>query len=212
MATALVRVFSDRQRSPRPWVTALVALTVLGLTGCGSSKVSQCNKLAAVVNQTQDFMKEFETEIQAFSESAAQVKNLDDIKAAASQYTTAVDKVVANLDGLAQNLQTTSLKDSELSQFRDSYVEVVSGFKSALEEARQAMDLVVTVQSETDLPAKIEESQQQTVKAVTAIENLSQKEAQLITDVNNYCGAVPPKTDQAPDQPSETPPPQTPNQ
>jgi hypothetical protein len=123
-----------------------------------------------------------------------------------------VDKVVINLDGLAQELKTTPLKDSELSQFRDSYVEVVSGFKSALEEARQAMNLVVTVQSETDLPAKIEESQQQTVKAVTTIENLSQKEAQLIADVNNYCGAVPPKTEPAPDQPPETTAPQPPNQ
>ena len=120
--------------------------------------------------------------------------------------------MVTNLDSLAQNLQTTPLKDSELSQFRDSYVEVVGGFKSALEEARQAMDLVVTVQSETDLPAKIEESQQQTVKAVTAIENLSQKEAQLIADVNSYCGAVPPQADQAPDQPPQSTPPQTPNQ
>lgn len=212
MATAFVRTFSGCQRSPRRWATALVAVTVVGLTGCGSSKISQCNKLAEVVNQTQGFMQDFETEIQAFSESAAQVKNLDDIKAAASQYTTAVDKVVTNLDELVQELQTTSLKDAELSQFRDSYVEVVNGFKSALEEARQAMDLVVTVQTETDLPAKIEESQQQTVKAVTTIETLSQQEAQLITDVNTYCGAVAPEADQAPDQPLDTTPPQTPDQ
>ena len=81
------------------------ALMALFLVGCGPSKVAQCNQLAEVVNQTQGFMQEFETEIQTFSENASQVKNLDDIKSAASQYTTAVDKVVTNLDGLVGDLQ-----------------------------------------------------------------------------------------------------------
>jgi len=97
----------------------------LFLVGCGPSKVAQCNQLAEVVNQTQGFMQEFETEIQTFSENASQVKNLDDIKSAASQYTTAVDKVVTNLDGLVGDLQNTSLQDETLVQFRDSYIGVV---------------------------------------------------------------------------------------
>ncbi|NJL44700.1 MAG: hypothetical protein HC922_01030 [Leptolyngbyaceae cyanobacterium SM2_3_12] len=177
------------------------AVLALLLTGCGASKVSQCNQLADVVNQTQGFMQEFETEIQSFSESAAQVKNLDDIKSAASQYTTAVDKVVTNLDGLVADLEGTSLQDETLNQFRQDYVGVVQGFSTALQEARQAMDLVVTVESEAELPAKIEESQQQTMAAVTSIENLSQTESQLISQVNEYCGAV---------QPTEAPPAETP--
>lgn len=168
----------------------LGVLAALVLTGCGSSKVSQCNDLAAVVNQTQTFMPEFETDIQAFSESAAQVKNLDDIKSAASQYTTAVDKVVANLNTLVGNLESIALQDETLEQFRTDYIAVVQGFSSALEEASQAMDMVVTVASEDDLPATIEASQQQTVEAVSAIETLSQQEAQLISDVNAYCGAT----------------------
>ncbi|WOD40655.1 hypothetical protein [Nodosilinea sp. E11] len=171
--------------------TAGLLLPLL-LLGCGSSKVAQCNQLAEVVNQTQGFMQEFETEIQTFSESAAQVKNLDDIKLAASQYTTAVDKVVANLDGLVGDLQATTLRDDDLNQFRDSYVGVVQGFSSALTDAREAMELVVQVESEAELPAKIEESQQQTMTAVAAIENLSQTESQLINEVNGYCGAAQP--------------------
>ena len=176
-------------------------LLPLLLLGCGSSKVAQCNQLAEVVNQTQGFMQEFEAEIQTFSESAAQVKNLDDIKLAASQYTTAVDKVVTNLDGLVGDLQSTTLRDDDLNQFRDSYIGVVQGFSSALTDAREAMELVVQVQSEAELPAKIEESQQQTMTAVASIENLSQIESQLINEVNGYCGAA---------QPTETPPAETP--
>ena len=168
------------------------ALVALVLVGCGPSKVAQCNQLAEVVNQTQGFMQEFETEIQTFSDNASEVKNLDDIKSAASQYTTAVDKVVTNLDGLVGDLESTDLKDETLVQFRDSYVGVVQGFSTALQEARQAMDLVVTVDSEANLPARIEESQQQTMTAVASIEELSQTEAQLINEVNAYCGAAQP--------------------
>lgn len=167
-------------------------LLPLLLLGCGSSKVAQCNELAEVVNQTQGFMQEFEAEIQSFSESAAEVQDLDDIKLAASQYTTAVDKVVTNLDGLVGDLKATSLSDEDLSAFRDSYVEVVEGFGTSLTDAREAMELVVRVESEAELPAKIEESQQQTMTAVASIENLSQTESQLITDVNGYCGAAQP--------------------
>ncbi len=170
---------------------AVLVLPLL-LVGCGSSKVAQCNQLAEVVNQTQGFMQEFEAEIQTFSESAAQVKNLDDIKLAASQYTTAVDKVVTNLDGLVGDLQSTTLRDEDLSKFRDDYVGVVQGFSTALTDAREAMDLVVQVESEAELPAKIEESQQQTMTAVSSIETLSQTESQLITEVNGYCGAAQP--------------------
>ncbi len=175
------------------------ALVALVLVGCGPSKVAQCNQLAEVVNQTQGFMQEFETEIQAFSENASQVKDLEDIKSAASQYTTAVDKVVTNLDNLVVDLETTTLQDETLVQFRDSYIGVVQGFSSALEEARQAMDLVVTVDSEANLPARIEESQQQTMTAVASIEELSQTEAQLISEVNAYCGAAQPVETETPE-------------
>ncbi len=203
MATAAIHKITVPRGRPRYWLGALGGVAMLLLTGCGSSKVAQCNELAEVVNQTQGFMQDFETEIQTFSENAAQVKNLEDIKAAASQYTAAVDKVVTNLDGLVADLEATSLEDETLSQFRASYVEVVRGFSAALQEASQAMDLVVTVQSEADLPAKIEESQQQTVNAVAAIEELSQTEAQLINEVNTYCGAAQPT--EGPETPADAP-------
>jgi hypothetical protein len=201
MAAAMVQLavkeacmFTVRLKKVGSFATTLGALL---LVGCGPSKVAQCNQLAEVVNQTQGFMTDFETEIQAFSENASTVKNLDDIKSAASQYTTAVDKVVTNLDSLSGDLQSTSLQDETLMQFRDDYVQVVEGFSSALADAREAMNLVVTVESEDELPARIEESQQQTMAAVASIEELSTTESQLISNVNSYCGAAQPTTPEA---------------
>lgn len=174
---------------PRPLGVSAGAVAVLLLAGCGPSKVSQCNNLAEIVNQTQGFMSEFETEIQSFSQNASQVKNLDDIKAAASQYTAAVDKVVTDLDGLVGDLRGSDLKDETLVKFRDDYVGVVEGFRTSLQQASEAMTLVVQVPSEAELPGRIEESQTKTMEAVSSIEQLSQTESQLISGVNTYCGA-----------------------
>ncbi|MEM6592424.1 MAG: hypothetical protein AAF651_11250 [Cyanobacteria bacterium P01_C01_bin.73] len=185
-------------------LTAVAGTAIaLALASCGESKVSQCNRLADVVNQTQGFMQEFEAEIQSFSNNAASVESLDDIKAAATQYTTAVDKVVSNLDGLSETLSTTELSDETLVQFRDEYIEVVNGFSTALQDASGAMDLVVNVESEAELPARIEESQQQTIAAVSQIENLSQTESAVIDEVNSYCGATPSAESEAEPEPAE---------
>lgn len=177
------------KRRPRSWVASTSAAIVLLVAGCGESKVSQCNRLAEVVNQTQGFMQEFEAEIASFSSNAAQVESLDDIKGAADQYITAVDKVVGNLDTLVTDLEGTELADEELITYRDNYIQVVQGFSTALQGASSAMAIVGEVESEADLPAKIEESQQETMNAVSSIQELSVQESTIIGEVNAYCGA-----------------------
>ncbi|MDJ0702132.1 MAG: hypothetical protein QNJ46_02530 [Leptolyngbyaceae cyanobacterium MO_188.B28] len=176
---------------PRFRLVPVGAAIALILSGCGESKVTQCNRLAEVVNQTQGFMQEFETEIQSFSNSAAAVQNISDIKNAATQYTEAVNKVVTSLDGLASDLKTTELSDDSLLGFRDSYIGVVQGFSKALTQASKAMELVKTVDSEAALPARIEESQEKTMEAVSSIEELSITESNIIDNVNQYCGVNP---------------------
>lgn len=177
------------RRHHRSWVVSATAAIALVVAGCGESKVSQCNRLAEVVNQTQGFMQEFEAEIADFSSNASQVESLDDIKAAADQYITAVDNVVGNLDSLVTDLEGTELSDEELVGYRDRYISVVQGFSGALGQASEAMGIVSGVESEADLSAKIEESQQETMNAVGSIQELSVEESSIISEVNAYCGA-----------------------
>jgi len=99
-------------------VSASAAIALLAV-GCGESKVSQCNRLAEIVNKAQGFMPAFESNIQQFSANAAQVKSLDDIKSAADQYVQAVNGVVTDLDALAIELQDTQLNDEQLISYRD---------------------------------------------------------------------------------------------
>ena len=174
----------------RSWVVITGAAISLLVAGCGESKVSQCNRLAEVVNKAQGFMPGFESDIQTFSTNAAQVKSLEDIKAAADQYVTAVDNVVGSLGELATELEDVQLSDEELATYRDNYIEMVAGFSNALTQASDAMSIVQDVEAEADLPAKIEESQQQTVQAVQLIQDLSVQESSIISEVNAYCGAT----------------------
>ncbi|NER79354.1 MAG: hypothetical protein F6K42_07175 [Leptolyngbya sp. SIO1D8] len=176
--------FRRRSRVVTTW--AVIAVLV---ASCGESKVSQCNRLAEVVNKAQGFMPEFENDIQTFSTNAAQVRSLEDIKAAADQYVDAVNNVVGNLEALSVELNEVQLSDEGLVAYRDRYIDMVEGFSSALKQASDAMSIVQDVEAEADLPAKIEESQQQTVQAVQLIQDLSVQESTIISEVNTYCGA-----------------------
>ncbi|MEO1094679.1 MAG: hypothetical protein AAFX01_07235 [Cyanobacteria bacterium J06638_28] len=185
----------------RSWGVPIGAAIALLVISCSESKVSQCNRLAEVVNKAQGFMPAFESDIQAFSTNAAQVQSLDDIKAAADQYVAAVDSVVGNLDSLVTELGAIELTDEQLIEYRDGYIGMVEGFSSALNQASDAMNLVQAVEDDSELPAKIEESQQETVKAVQLIQDLSVQEASIINEVNTYCGADGQPSAPAPDSP-----------
>ena len=197
-------LLSLRPRFRSSTLAATVAIAV-GLVSCGETKVAQCNRLAEMVNQTESFMSEFETEIQSFSQDITNVESLDDIKSATGEYTAAVKKVVDNWDNLASELEATELKDETLVQFRDEYVTIIRGYSSALTEASGAIGSIVNVQSEEELPTQIEQSQAQVTTAVEKIQQLSQQESQIIQEVNEYCGAVPP-TEESP-EPTPTEPP-----
>ena len=148
----------------------------------------QCNVLSPVVNQTLGIMAEYGTAIQAFSQSAAQVRTLGDIKTAARLYTDAAGRLVSQLNSLAINLEEISLGDENLRVFRDNYILTVQSFSREIQEARQAMDLVV-IASEDDMPSTIQQTHSRTRQVIDNIGVLSQRESQLINNVNAYCSS-----------------------
>ena len=166
-----------------------VGLAVLTLTSCGPSTVTQCNAFADVINQAQVFKDEFETEIDTFTQQAQGAESLGDIQTAASQYIDAVDKVVGSIDGMVTSLNTLELPDTDLSNYRDGYAEIIAGSAKELTVAGEAMQLVADAKSETDLSNVLEEFQGKANTAFTNLQTLSQDEAQLVNDINTYCGA-----------------------
>ncbi|MEM6254944.1 MAG: hypothetical protein AAF821_18665 [Cyanobacteria bacterium P01_D01_bin.156] len=177
----------------------LLGTIALTLTNCGPSTVTQCNAFADVINQAQVFKNEFEAEIDSFTQQAQGAESLTDIQTAASQYISAVDKVVGNIDGMVGSLNDLELADEQLSQYRDGYADIITGSAQELTVAGEAMQLVADAESETDLSNVLEEFQAKANTAFANLQTLSQDEATLVTDINSYCGA-----DTSETEPSET--------
>lgn len=164
-------------------------LAALTLASCGSSTVAQCNEFADVINQAQVFKDEFETEINSFTQQAQGAESLADIQTAATQYISAVDKVVGSIDGMVTSLNELELPDEQLSEYRNGYAEIISGSAQELKVAGEAMQLVANAESETDLSNVLEEFQGKANTAFTNLQTLSQDEATLVNNINTYCGA-----------------------
>jgi hypothetical protein len=175
-----------------------VGLVALALTGCGPSTVAQCNAFADVINQAQEFKDDFETEIDSFTQQAQGADSLGDIQTAAGQYIEAVDKVVGSIDGMVTSLNELELTDTELSNYRDGYADIIAGSAQELRIAGEAMQLVAGAKSETDLSNVLTEFQGKANDAFTNLQTLSQNEATLVTDINTYCGAEVPADEAAP--------------
>ncbi len=166
-----------------------LGLAALTLVSCGPSTVAQCNEFADVINQAQGFKDEFETEIDSFTQQAQGAESLGDIQTAATQYISAVEKVVGSIDGMVTSLNQLELADEKLSQYRNGYAEIISGSAQELNVAGEAMRLVADAQSEADLSNVLEEFQGKANTAFSNLQTLSQNEATLVNDINSYCGA-----------------------
>ncbi|MEO0455733.1 MAG: hypothetical protein AAF152_04005 [Cyanobacteria bacterium P01_A01_bin.114] len=174
----------------RSRVTALLSMALaLGLSSCGPSKVAQCNSFAEVINEAQGFKAEFESEIDGFTQQAAQAQSLEDIQTAATQYIDAVDTVVGNIDGMVSSLEGLSLADEQLEQHRGDYVGIISGSATELQVASEAMKLVADAKSEADLGNVLDAFQQKANTAFTNLQDLSNRESELVTNINAYCEA-----------------------
>jgi hypothetical protein len=161
----------------------------LSLASCSPSKVAQCNSFAEVINQAQGFKDEFEGEINDFTKQASGAKNLTEIQAAATQYIGAVDKVVGNIDGMSTSLTALKLPDEQLAKYRDDYAGVITNSGKELKVASEAMQLVADAKSEADLGKILQEFQSKANTAFGNLQSLSGQEAQLVSEINNYCGA-----------------------
>lgn len=162
---------------------------VLGLTGCEPSKVEQCNSFSEVVNQGEAFQSEFKTEMDEFGKKFGQKQGLDGMKEMATGYNEVVGRIVGKVDGMTTDLKALELPDETLAGQRDRYVEVTSGLSTALTKTTEAMSLFLDVKKEADLLPATTKFQEQAMEAFKGIDDLSAKETQLTTEINDYCQA-----------------------
>jgi len=191
----LTNVTGQHRRSRwQRWMPLMVSMSLAigvaeqGAIAQSTPPVEECNQFADVVNQNAAIMAAFEEEIANFTQNASQAETLADIKSVARQYVDAVDVVIDNLDGMIDDLEGLSLTDDQLVTRRDEYATVVAGFNEALTLVTEAMTGVAETETETELVERIEVVQVDTIAAAEQIEQLAIEEADIIQDVNTYCG------------------------
>jgi hypothetical protein len=104
--------------------TVLTAIATLGvvLTSCSVSKVEQCNKMIAVVNEASAFGQEFG-------------KN-PGIEKGGKAFTEASDK----LDAITAKLEAIELQDEKLKGLQTSFVTMYKGISTSLRSGAEALD------------------------------------------------------------------------
>lgn len=185
----MIRFIPNSARS-KTALTLVSSLLLVGIVSC-DRKVSQCNQFADVINQSQSFKAEFESEIQSAMAQASSAQNLEDLQAFAGEYTAAVEKVTDEIGGMEQDLTGLSIDDEQLDEYRDSYVTIITSSREALTTAGNAMQTVAAVKTEDEFRKIFDAFQTQTDSAFSDLQSLSAEESALITQVNDYCGAQP---------------------
>lgn len=170
----------------RQTTTLLSSLLLLGLTSCDSG-MSQCGQLINTIREGQSFGAEYEQSVETALAQFSSAQNLTDIKAAASDYTAAVQKASDQSSALAQELGALELEDEQLTEYQQRYTTVTNQWSTALSTAKDAMQVLADVESEDAFRAEFGRFQAKTESAYSAIQAISAEEAQLVEGINAYC-------------------------
>ncbi|MEM6838027.1 MAG: hypothetical protein AAF609_14370 [Cyanobacteria bacterium P01_C01_bin.120] len=153
--------------------------------------IEECNQFATGVNRHREVMNSFEAEIATFAENAVAAETLAEITAAASQYVDAAGDITASLETVASDLDTLSLTDTQLTNYRDEYVVLVAGFSTALTTVSDAMAQVAASETEDQLSDSLQAVGEETTTTIDEIETLAIEESAIIDEVNAYCTSEP---------------------
>ncbi len=159
------------------------------LSGCGVSKVEQCNNLVAVINQGEEFKAEFEEQMTSFTDSTSDIAGIEALKTVANAYLTASDSMLINIQEMTTELNELELEDQTLDNYRNDYSGILSKFSQALVNTNEAMQLLSVVDSQQELVNIIGEFQTKSQSAFEDLNNLSTQENALTANINSYCQA-----------------------
>ena len=188
------------------------AFTLL-ITGCGPSKVAQCNDFIEVSNNLgslgENLGNELQTELDQKlaglnSPSPDFQKVATDLKSAADTIDT---KAGQFLTDATTQLSAVELKDETLSGIQSQYVDMLNNMGEKVGNMSEALRNMGDIFSKVtpdqlgdqaalqQLQDDMEKAGDDINTAVKDIDELSAQEDQFVSEVNTYCGATPPTED-----------------
>jgi chromosome segregation ATPase len=160
--------------------------TILG--SCGESKISQCNKLIAEINQGQT----------AYQKSTEQMRNLgnfnpknpEEMKAQINKVRDSLGAFVQDLRKVSQNTKVITVEDEQLKQLRDSYATQLEAISVGLDDSGKAISSLGAINfTSVEALKQVEASTKQIGDSIQKVSKAGQDANRVVGEINTYCGA-----------------------
>lgn len=147
------------------WRSLLGGLAIaIALTGCGESKVAQCNKLIEVVNKGRTISQSVE------GTDAETMKKLS-----------------SDLATLSQEIQAVEVADESLQGFQSRFVKIYQDLGQASASVATALEQLGTIEPNQQGLEAAQKLQADVENASKLGDQAAKDEEALVTEVNTYC-------------------------
>lgn len=173
-----------------------IALTAVGAsiatlaTGCGPSKVAQCNQLAEAINKGTPLVSNFQQESAKSSSIFANMRDINGIKQQSVEAAAVFNKFADDWDNLNQEIEGLEFKDEKIIGYQQRYVQSGEQLTQGLRDMGQVMTNLSTVEQS---PAGLQTLRTVASDFSTAAQKLmsvGQEGSQVVNELNTYCGAT----------------------
>lgn len=168
----------------------LISPLVFGLTvmlaSCGESKISQCNKLIAEINQGQT----------VYQKSADAMKNVggfnptkpEEMKAQIIKVKDSLGAFVGDIRKVNQGIKGLAVEDKKLQELRDNYATQLEAISVGFEDSSKAISSLGTINfTAPDAVKQVEASTKGIGESVQKVTKAGQDSNRVVGEINTYC-------------------------
>lgn len=169
-------------------ISPLVLGLVTVLASCGESKISQCNKLVAEINQGQT----------VYQKSADAMKGLggfnptkpEEMKAQITKVKDSLGAFVADIRKVKEGIKALKVEDKQLLTLRDDYANQLEAISVGFEDSSKAISSLGTINfTAPDAVKQVETSTKAIGDSIQKVSKAGQESNRVVGEINTYCGA-----------------------
>ncbi|HEY9598252.1 MAG TPA: hypothetical protein V6D33_11340 [Cyanophyceae cyanobacterium] len=163
-----------------------VVITAL-VSGCGETKVAQCNKLIKVINQGQPIVAEFQQESIKASSSLASTSKPSAVQQQATQSATVLNKFASDWDKHNQEIKAVELADEKLIGFQKRYFQSGEQLGQGMREMSQTMTDFSKIKVTPGSLDKLQKISSSFTTISQKLGSVDQESSKVVTELNSYC-------------------------
>ncbi len=186
----MVQLFTQLVSPPINKMMILGLCLGIGLSSCGESKVTQCNKLILEISKLESIDQTFYEQMKN-SESFEQAQSFDEFKQAAQEMSTAFNKIAEDITLYIEAIQNVKVADQELQTFQETYVEQGGHHRDLIQDASGVLNEVSQLNLDAEGRIKLDQLATAIDQFSVEVEKSSLTVADTIRTLQTYCGVTP---------------------